>query len=234
MPNSIRGLARTIMRHRLATPWKRAYYVRLLRRLRPEQDALLCSQYLHPGDIVLDLGANIGAYTKILSECVGRNGQVHALEPIPETFGYLFNSVQRLSLQNVFCYNIAASSQTGLGYAAIPNYKDGGQNFYQAHLANEGIRVRIFRLDDLFADLSPSFVKCDVEDRELEVILGATKMIERCHPVWLMEVCLATEADVMKSMRAHGYAARKLEKNWLFVPVGQAFGTISVPTQPLG
>ncbi|MGH9503935.1 MAG: FkbM family methyltransferase [Terriglobales bacterium] len=173
------------------------------------------------GDTVFDLGANIGAYTKILSDCVGKDGQVHALEPIPETFDYLFTSVQRLCLRNVFCYNVAVSSQTGVGYATVPDYNDGGQNFYQAHLADEGIRVRIFRLDDLFPDLSPSFIKCDVEDRELDVILGARNTIERSHPVWLMEVCLATKNEVMELMRGYGYTAQKLEINWLFVPSGR-------------
>lgn len=215
---SIRGLLRVAMRHKLAVPWKRAYYAGLLRRLQPEPDALLCRQYAHPGDVVLDLGANIGAYSKVLSNCVGPNGQVHALEPIPETFGYLFNNVQKLDMQNVFCYNVAASSHTGLGHAEIPEYKDGGPNFYRAHLSTRGINVRLFRIDDLFGDLYPAFIKCDVEDREFEVITGAKNMIERCHPVWLMEVCLATRNEVLALMQAHGYTGTQLEKNWLFVP----------------
>jgi FkbM family methyltransferase len=206
------------MRHHLAASWKRAYYVRLLRRLKPEQDAVACRRYLHPGDAVLDLGANIGAYTKFLSESVTANGQVHALEPIPETFGYLFNNVQQLDLRNVFCYNVAASSRTGLGYAEIPEYEDGSPNFYRAHLSTRGINIRLFRLDDLFGDLSPAFIKCDVEDREFEVIAGAKNMIERCHPVWLMEVCLTTRNEVLAVMQAYGYTGTQLEKNWLFVP----------------
>jgi len=166
----------------------------------------------------VDLGANIGVYTKVLSDQVGPNGQVHAVEPIPATFACLLNSVQKLGFGNVFCYNVAISNQTGLGHATVPEYRDGGRNFYQAQLSDEGITVRTYRLDDLFPDLSPALVKCDVEDRELNVIIGAKKMIERCHPVWHMEVCLATENEVMKLMSAHGYKSRKLQKNWLFVP----------------
>jgi len=218
MQHSIRGLIRTVLPPRISRAWKREYYVRLLRRLRAEPDALSCLELVQPGDIVLDIGANIGAYTKALSEVVGPNGQVHALEPIPETFEYLFNNVQRLKLNNVFCYNCAAFSRTGLAYAAIPNYRDGGPNYYQAHLNDQGIRVRTFRLDDLFSDLSPSFIKCDVEDSELEVISGATNIITRCSPLWLVELCRATQNEVMALMERHGYEGRKLEKNWLFVP----------------
>jgi FkbM family methyltransferase len=222
MTSSLRGVVRSIVRPHLSDSWKNAYYLHLFQRLQPEEDALCCREYVHPGDAVLDLGANIGAYTKVLSEYVGVEGQVHCLEPIPETFGYLFNNVHRLGLQNVFCYNVAASDQTGLGYAAVPEYGDGGPNFYQAHLSDSGIRIRVFRLDDLFGDLCPTFIKCDVEDRELDVISGAKNMIERCHPVWLMEVCAATENAVMKMMGGNGYRGRKLEKNWLFVPASTA------------
>jgi FkbM family methyltransferase len=218
MQTSLRGMIRHTLQGDFAKPWRHAYYARLLRHLVPEQDALVAQQYVSPGDVVLDLGANVGVYTKVLSDKVGPNGQVHAVEPIPATFACLLNSVQKLGLRNVFCYNVAASNKTGLGHATVPEYTDGGANFYQARLSNEGINVRTYSVDDLFPDLNPAFVKCDVEDRELDVIKGARNMIERCHPVWHMEVCLATEDEVLKIMDGYGYTSKKLQHNWLFVP----------------
>jgi len=60
-------------------------------------------------------------------------------------------------------------------------------HIYVAKLAATGIRVRLYRLDDLFPDLNPSFIKCDVEGAELSVIRGAQALIGRSFPAWLME-----------------------------------------------
>lgn len=212
MIGSVKGLVRTLLPDRLGIAWKRVHYLRMLQHLRPEPDAAACRQYVHSGDVVLDIGANVGTYTKVLSEWVGPEGQVHALEPVPETFGYLFNNVQRLGLKNVFCYNVAASCRTGFGHITVPEYKDGGKNFHQAHLSESGISVRLFRIDDLFADISPSFIKCDVEGREVDVVNGSARIIERCRPVWLMETFRNETLEIMKSL---GYTATKLEENWL-------------------
>ena len=42
--------------------------------------------YLEKGDYVIDVGANIGFYTREFSRLVGRNGRVMALEPFKKHF----------------------------------------------------------------------------------------------------------------------------------------------------
>ena len=42
-----------------------------------------------PGDIVLDIGANIGTYAKYLSGLVGQSGKVNSVEPVPQTYAIL-------------------------------------------------------------------------------------------------------------------------------------------------
>ena len=68
-------------------------------------------KYIRKGAIVLDIGANIGFYTKILSELVGDNGKVYAFEPDKTNFGYLMKNAGHL--KNVVFINKAVSDKTG-------------------------------------------------------------------------------------------------------------------------
>lgn len=72
------------------------------------------------GDAVVDTGASIGVYTKLLSELVGTGGRVWSFEPLAETFDFLSNNVRALGLQNVGVVNCAVSDQDGTENMVIP------------------------------------------------------------------------------------------------------------------
>jgi hypothetical protein len=59
---------RTFLRPFLPNFLKCAYQQRVLANLKPEADALRCRCLIKPGDCVVDVGANIGAYTRLLSD----------------------------------------------------------------------------------------------------------------------------------------------------------------------
>jgi FkbM family methyltransferase len=188
---------------------RQKYYLRLLSSVQPPPDAFSCLQYIKPGDCVLDIGASIGLYSKLFSGWVGDRGLVHAFEPVAETFGYLSLSVRKLGLNNVVCHNAAVSSRNGQGKMIVPN-----GNFYRAELSNTGEEVSLVKLDDLFTEFV-SFIKCDVEGHEIGVIEGATRLIERCHPVWLMEV---KHAETVALMQDRGYRPIHLARwDWMFI-----------------
>ena len=52
---------------------------------------------LSPGDVAVDVGANIGIYTQLLSRWVGPTGLVHSFEPSPENFGRLQSATRKLA-----------------------------------------------------------------------------------------------------------------------------------------
>jgi len=158
--------------------------------IKDEPDLLGCKTILCPGDTALDIGANIGLYTRFCSEFVGPSGRVYSLEPIPETFSYLTRNVHYLGLSNVECYNFAASDQSNdHARMSLPSYTTGGTNLYRAELSDTGnIPVKTVRLDELFSAISPKFIKCDVEGCEVQCINGALQLITRCRPIWMIEV----------------------------------------------
>ena len=62
----------------------------------------LCRSLISPGDVVVDVGANIGIYTEFFANLVGANGKVHAFEPEPTNFYFLSRTLS--SKDNIFLY----------------------------------------------------------------------------------------------------------------------------------
>jgi protein-L-isoaspartate O-methyltransferase len=95
---------------------KKRHYLRLLcsSLLEKEPELSVVRYLVKPGDFVIDIGANIGVYTKMLSELVGPNGRVYSIEPYPPTFETLSYIVRKLRLDNVEPINIAVSDSEAI------------------------------------------------------------------------------------------------------------------------
>jgi FkbM family methyltransferase len=165
-------------------------------------------------DCVLDVGANVGAYTIVFSRLVGDAGNVYSFEPIPENYEILESVIKKASLSNVWTFCVALGSMEGRCEMIIPE-TSGFDGFYMAHLAqpaDSGRRkvVEMRTLDalckiDEMARLT--FVKCDVEGGELGVIRGGTELIQTWHLGWLMEVSRHTSGEVFRTFHELGYRA---------------------------
>src|SRR3972149_5114440 len=71
----------------------------------------LLRKHIKQGDIVLDIGANIGFYEKILSQLAGNTGKVHCFEPDPLNFTHLKKTT--FPFKNITINNKAVGSETG-------------------------------------------------------------------------------------------------------------------------
>ena len=169
-----------------------------------EVEVVLC--LLRPGDSTIDLGANIGWYTALLSRLVGEGGKVYAVEPIPETFDLLSFVTRKLDLTNVDLFNVAVSDRNGSAVMEIPKYEYGGNNHYMARIISGGtsepaletINVPIRSLDSLLPERlleRVTFVKCDVEGHEVEVLRGAAQFFEKVKPAMMIEVAGTVEVQ---------------------------------------
>lgn len=68
---------------------------------------------LKDGDVFIDIGSNIGLFSLIASNLVGRNGKVISFEPSPKTFKRLEENIELNELQNVKLNNIGLSDKKG-------------------------------------------------------------------------------------------------------------------------
>ena len=69
----------------------------------------LLQQLIKPGDHVLDIGANIGFYAKIISNLVGEKGKVYCFEPDKTNYNYLVKNTKGIS--NITLFNLAVSDK---------------------------------------------------------------------------------------------------------------------------
>lgn len=152
---------------------------------------------LMPGDVVIDVGANIGAITIPLAKKVGSEGYVLALEAQSVLFYTLCGNLALNNLNHVQAFNRAATDKTGSLYyfphfdfsqeanfggmklAGLLNSKDEQGRMYDNPVT--GIAV-----DDLSIS-NPKLIKIDVEGMEETVLNGLRKTMKRAKPLLYVE-----------------------------------------------
>lgn len=157
---------------------------------------------LSPGDLVLDVGANIGNHTLYLA-AVARAAVV-AYEPNERLTEPLLASIQLNGLADrVAVRAVAVGDHAGRGsFAEEMPTNLGGQSVQDDE---EGV-FELVRLDDERLPAVPAMVKIDVEGMELPVLAGAARLIAEHRPVIYVECRDRGEfAQVDRWARAHGY-----------------------------
>lgn len=160
----------------------------------------LVSRLLRPGDVCLDVGANIGWYTTLCAMCVGSSGAVHAFEPERETWQALRRNVARLpeGTAPVVLNDCALGEHPGEArlhvFTGLPNghtsLGDFGRDDAVAQLC------RVTTVDAYLAHAGApqvTFVKLDIEGGELSCLRGAGRLFaQTVPPLWIVEMALAT------------------------------------------
>ena len=141
------------------------------------QKQRLVAEALRPGQIVYDVGANVGLYSLLASAAVGPDGRVFAFEPVTENVHYLERHLALNRISNCSIVRAAVCAQDGTGKLDFSDDRSRGR------LSTHGTEsVRTIRLDSfLAADRErrrPHFVKIDVEGGEAQVLEGAVSLLK--------------------------------------------------------
>ncbi len=221
-----RSLLRRILPKPLALAIRKRHIVR---RMIDDPEAEECDifalpQFISAGDTVFDIGANDGAYTIPMSKLVGPSGRVYAFEPIPHNLEILRAVVARLQLHNVTILPIAVGGSKCSLPMTIPPLGFGG-GYALARFAHPGepcdCQVECDTIDALISQgtiAAPSFIKCDVEGAEKQVLAGAANLIRDHRPPWLIETF---QSDVFGLMQGLGYRSFVYEVHRTMEPAEQ-------------
>ena len=174
-------------------------------------------QLLRRGDIAIDIGANLGYYTRPMADIVGAEGQVYAVEPVPVIFSVLERNVRgrgNVSLMNYALGEEDTTIEMANDSVAEAGYFGTGRNFVsEGKLSGGAIRfsAQMRRGSELFGALERvDFIKCDIEGYERVVIPELRPIIERHHPTVLIETDGQTREQIIEIFSAMGYKAYML------------------------
>jgi FkbM family methyltransferase len=165
-----------------------------------------------PNNVVVEVGANLGYFTRLFANLVGTKGSVLAFEPIPSTREQLLRNVNNLKQVTILPY--AISDEVGKFMMYVPGDIH-GQASLKMHsrsgwgaagevtsVSVECIPLALIKQVKALAHID--FMKVDVEGAELQVLKGAREILVRDHPILHLEI-------EERWMTSFGYGADEVE-----------------------
>ena len=144
-------------------------------------DYLINSIDLESGDVVFDVGANIGWYSILLSKYFS-GVEVHCFEPDPENFKILKFNLELNNSENVMPNNIGLGKETDITKLYL--YKKGNLGRHSMLKINGGltIDVNITSFDEYVRKMQLNlskikFLKIDIEGYEYFAFLGGKEFL---------------------------------------------------------
>lgn len=152
-----------------------------------EGEVSMFQQLLHPGDVVVEAGANFGAHTVAMAQFVGNQGGVIAFEPQRLVYQVLAANVALNSLPNVITVHAGLGARSGSLKVPVLDPAH-GHNFGGFSIGHHqaGEEVPIQTVDSLNLGQC-RLIKADVEGMECEVLEGARNTIARLKPILYVE-----------------------------------------------
>lgn len=162
---------------------------------------VLLASLVRAGDVAIDVGANRGLFSALMSNMVGRSGRVHAFEPSPATCDLLRATLaaRARTPANVVVNTAAVGAEDGAATLHTPQ-RDHGQASLRTHdtgswSASASIHdteVTLVRLDSYVEAQRISridVVKMDIEGAELPALRGFAAGLRLFHPIVACELC---------------------------------------------
>ena len=157
-----------------------------IRGTREEQLKFIIDKEVGPGNVILDVGANIGYYSIMLANIVGSNGKIYALEPEPTNYQTLKKNITLNKLENIIePYQMGASDTNSPRFL----YRSKYSNMHSFILPENDIidiknpksqvEIEMTNLSDFIHDKQTiDMLRMDIEGYEVEVLLGLQKAIK--------------------------------------------------------
>jgi FkbM family methyltransferase len=223
-------------------PYERKYAASLLRRPEDRGPFAVMRRVLTRGDVVFDVGANLGFYSTYASRLVGETGTVYAFEPVADTYRRLAETLALNRCNNVIPVPVAVGDCSGVGtmhlfgsspVSGLNSLQDSPRRNWHGTLLfpERMVQVPVETLDRLAGMYSVpeiAFCKIDVEGVELQVLRGARELLSGGRIRLLcFEVCdealgVVPPVELFSALTEHGYRIYRYGVAGLIGPIRPA------------
>ena len=209
----------------------------------------VCLATCRQGDVVIEIGANVGTETIGFADIVGPSGCVHAFEPLPDNYAALRETIALNGDRTVVLHNAAVGAMCGKLRFAVPRKESSGTGHLLGAWEQTGevIEVSCVTLDSVAEQIGPAkAIFIDAEGAECDILRGARQYLGRHHPVLVLEASpkllkragatlqelyhdvIELEYEVHRisrwGLRAANPVAERSSSNWLCSPAGSDTG----------
>jgi FkbM family methyltransferase len=183
---------------------------------------------IEPGDVVVDVGANIGYYSLLFADRAGAEGGVVAVEALPKLAAVVEANAVRNGMHNVRVVNVAASDRPGeLTLHQAPSTNIGMTTTRSDRGFPATTTVRALPLTEILTDdeiQRTTLIKIDIEGGEVPVVRHFLDNLHRFPkaPAVAVEASVADNsewADLYCRFVAQGYRAFDLHNDYDWVPM---------------
>lgn len=192
----------------------KSYYAGFLKNNEQYQYHYFVKKFIRQGDTVVDIGANLGYFTKLFSDWVGDSGEVIAIEPVP-----LYNKINKWACRrrkNITYLPYALGTENRKVYLVTPDHfgylRTGLPHIFDE---NSGKKISDFEFSfeaemkntrELFEKFSRiDFLKCDIEGYEEIVIPQIIEILKKYKPVIQIETWGTHKAIVETCLQQAGF-----------------------------
>jgi len=191
----------------------------LLPGVEPRDLLEVAERYVQPGNVVWDIGSNLGIFSWCAAWKAGQSGRVYTLEA-----DYYYAELQHRTARQlgssyapVVPLCAAAAAEPGILDLAISARGESRNHLVSVADHDRGGSRTIKSVVALTGDFlsqhwqRPDFVKIDIEGAELLFLTGATKLLESHRPLIYIEVSSSNKQDVTRVFKQHDYRLFKLD-----------------------
>lgn len=134
---------------------------------------------LRPGDVFVDVGANIGYFSLVASALVGPTGSVIAFEPESVNYDLLEANCRLNNCDNIRSFKAALGEENASGTIYLNELNRGDHSLYPAEQGRDSQGIRIVNGSNLISSIHPrvNFIKIDTQGAECDVVRGLQSLI---------------------------------------------------------
>ena len=200
-------------------------------------------KYVQPGQIIWDIGSNLGIFSFCAAFKTGKDGHVFSLEANPKYAELQNRSVQRLAPGCAPVTVLCAAMANAISLAELNVSRRGeAKNFLSSSAIQYPPDEIISKLQvvSLTGDFllqhwgRPDFVKIDIEGAELMALKGSNTLLREIRPIFYIEVIPANQAEATSLFLEYGYKLYALEQDGTERAVDHChFNTLAVPSEKI-